>query len=1046
MPRKKTDRHLIDHLTLHSWVNSQFGYETTQALLNDIGRLDEGFTASGHSVTYEYLIERVDSGSPLVEALNVYDSNIKRHLAAINSTRAEPIVLRYFQYLALLYTELYLDWKTNKPAELLRQLNAFVAKRNAQRAPGDAQDTKYEAADLEKIAFWMATGAGKTLIMHINYHQYLHYNKEKLDNIVLITPNEGLTEQHLRELHTSNIPAKRFDVNRSSDPHNPLQVIEITKLVDEKRGGGRRVPVEAFDGHNLVFVDEGHKGASSNKRAWRSYREDLAETGFTFEYSATFGQALAAAGNADLIDEYGKAIAFDYSYRYFYEDGYGKNFEILNVQHDNARQTEILLLGNLLSFYEQRLYFNNNRDVVRAYGLEQPLWTFVGSKVMRGGKDKTVYTGPGGKRSDVLTVIRFLHQVLKNEQNWTIEHIEKILSGTSGLADDTGIDVFANRYGYLREQHDTSQQIYSAILEDVFHTDRSGTLHLNTVQNAKDEIALKTTAANKSFGVIYIGDTNEFLKLVKSETDIQLDTENVIAQSLFDDINNTESDTHILIGARKFIEGWNSWRVTAMGLLNIGQNEGSQIIQLFGRGVRLRGKNMSLKRSAALTGEHPAYIALLETLNIFAVRARFMAQFRKYLMQEGIEDKVKMELPIITNLNFLQKGLILPKAPRYEDVAKGKCLSLKVNTNIAVTHRTQSVEVIASSSQTGITSEQATAAHKKRIPQNILACLNWQRIYLQLIEYKQQKQYYNLVFDTGVLKQILHPENALYDLYVADPSEVTPKTREQLEQVEMLVLTILQKYIAKYYRTAQQRITTENMELETIEENNSNFENWEVRISKNNETLIEQVNKLQEEIEQMKAEGNFNYAAKHIGFPEAFIERHLYQPLLVMTKQKTLEATPPALVESEHEFVKDLRDYLQNPQANVTNENQVYLLRNQSRGKGVGFYDNEGFYPDFILWILADTKQRIVFVEPHGMMHEPINDRSLKINLFKRLREISQRYKSKGVIMDSFIISKTAFRVLHNREGKDREQFANEWHILFTDTDSYLAPIFKNTD
>ena len=1044
MPRKKSDRHLIDHLILHGWLNSQFGYETTQALLNDIGKLDEGFTTSGHSVIYDHLIERVDPGLPLVEALNVYDSNIKRHLAAINSTRTQPIVLRYFQYLALLYTELYLDWKTNKPAELLRQLNAFVAKRNARRAPGDAQDNKYEAADLEKIAFWMATGAGKTLIMHINYHQYLHYNKEKLDNIILITPNEGLTEQHLRELHTSNIRAQRFNVDGQRDPNtsNPFQVIEITKLVDEKRGGGVRVPVEAFDGHNLVFVDEGHKGASSNKQTWRSYREALAETGFTFEYSATFGQALAAAGNADLIDEYGKAIAFDYSYRYFYEDGYGKNFEILNVQHDKAPQTEILLLGNLLSFYEQRLYFNNNRDVVRAYGLEQPLWTFVGSRVM----GKVVYTEDKKKQSDVLTVIRFLHQVLKNEQNWAIEHIDEILSGTSGLVDAAGIDVFANRYNYLREQQKTPQQIYSAILEDVFHTDRSGALHLNTVQNAKDEIALKTTHVNKTFGVIYIGDTNDFLKLVKSETDIQVDTEDVIAQSLFDDINNTESDTHILIGARKFIEGWDSWRVTAMGLLNIGQNEGSQIIQLFGRGVRLRGKNMSLKRSAALAGEHPAYITLLENLNIFAVRAKFMVQFRNYLMQEGIEDKVKMELPIITNLNFLEKELILPKAPRYEDVAKGKCLPLKVNTNIVVTHRTQSVEVIASSSQTGITSEQATAAHKERIPQNILAFLNWQNIYLQLIEYKQQKQYYNLVFDTDVLKQILHPENGLYDLYVADPSEVTPKTQEQLEQIETLALTILRKYIAKYYRTAQQRITTENMELETIEENNSNFENWEVRVSQENETLIEQVNKLQEEIEQMKKDGDFNYTPKYVGFPEAFIERHLYQPLLVMTKQKTLEATPPALVESEHEFVSDLRDYLQNPQANVTNENQVYLLRNQSRGKGIGFYENEGFYPDFILWIVADTKQRIIFVEPHGMMHEPINDRSLKVNLFKRLQEISQRYQHKDVTMDSFIISKTDFRVLHSREGKDREQFANEWHILFTDTPGYLAPIFKNTD
>ena len=50
---------------------------------------------------------------------------------------------------------------------------------------------------------------------------------------------------------------------------------------------------------------KGHKG--SGGKVWRKYREDLAETGFTFEYSATFGQALAAANNTDLVDEIRKS-------------------------------------------------------------------------------------------------------------------------------------------------------------------------------------------------------------------------------------------------------------------------------------------------------------------------------------------------------------------------------------------------------------------------------------------------------------------------------------------------------------------------------------------------------------------------------------------------------------------------------------------------------------------------------------------------------------------------------------------------------------------
>jgi hypothetical protein len=51
-------------------------------------------------------------------------------------------------------------------------------------------------------------------------------------------------------------------------------------------------------------------------------------------------------------------------------------------------------------------------------------------------------------------------------------------------------------------------------------------------------------------------------------------------------LNNKDSQLHVLIGSRKFTEGWSSWRVSTMGLLNMGKGEGSQIIQLFGRGVR----------------------------------------------------------------------------------------------------------------------------------------------------------------------------------------------------------------------------------------------------------------------------------------------------------------------------------------------------------------------------------------------------------------------------------------------------------------------------
>ena len=1041
MPRNKT-KELNNHLTLHGWLNDQFGYKTTRDLLSDVSNEDEGFDSNGHSPICEFLISHAAAESPITEALPTYDSNIKRHLSAINNKRTQPIVLRYFQYLALLYTEIFLDWKFNRPAEFLRQLNDFVQTRNDARAPGDAMDTDFTETDIEKLAFWMATGAGKTLIMHINYHQFLHYCKdqETLDHIILITPNKELSEQHIHELSNSDIRCERFNVegNKLSHARNAVQIIEITKLVEEKKGGGVSVPVEAFDGNNLVLVDEGHKGASSNTQVWRKYRDDLSKTGFTFEYSATFGQALAAANNADLIEEYGKAIAFDYSYRYFYGDGYGKNFRILNVRYDEATQTETLLLGNLLSFYEQRRYFKEEQNAVRDYGLDSPLWAFVGSKV------NAVYTENRQSRSDVLNVICFLHKFLKNGENWSIHTIETILNSDSGLSDG-GIDVFHDRFNYLRNLSETPAQIYTAILEEVFHANTSGALHLQDVQNARDEIALKTTHGRKNFGLIYIGDTNAFKKLVDSDNaDVEMDPEDVLTASLFNNINTFDSPINILIGAKKFIEGWDSWRVTAMGLLNIGRQEGSQIIQLFGRGVRLRGKNMSLKRSAALDGEHPSNISLLETLNIFAVRANFMAQFRDYLMREGIEldEPIQMEIPIVSNENFLAHRLFIPEVLPYDEAAKGQGVALTVNIAAYVTHTTQIVEVIGSSTEQTIRGSRSTAASERKIPEESLKLVDWEKIYLHLIEYKQEKQFHNLIFDIQTLKTIMEPSQELYGLTVMRESEVKPTTLEEVTRLEELVTTLLRKYIAKFYRIIQKQWSSNRMKLDTLKEDSDNFTNWWVYVPR------DEAQALEPQIQSLIESGEI-YGPNVTQLPNAYNDRHLYQPLLAITNANDAwRTTPPALEESEKLFVEDLRGYVRQQREELLAKKEVFLLRNQSRGKGIGFYQNEGFYPDFILWITEGARQRIVFIEPHGMVHDAINEYNEKITLFKRLRTLSyERFRGEHVQMDSFIISKTDFQILRRREGMDRPEFAEKWHILFrTDDPIYLEPIFQGSN
>lgn len=1040
---------LENRLVLLAWLNDLLGYAHNRDLLADMKQADEGFDASGRSHLYHRLMSRGSQVKIPTDDLARYDENIRAHLAALNRRRAEPITLRYFQYLAALYTEIVLDRLFNHRVQFLQDLNAFVRTRNAAKLPGDPPDELFSESDLTKLAYWMATGSGKTLLLHLNYYQFLHYNREPLDNILLITPNEGLSEQHLAELAASGIPARRFDLNAGGlfdGKRQTVQVIEITKLVEEKRGGGVSVPVEAFEGRNLIFVDEGHRG--SGGESWRGYRDALGSTGFTFEYSATFGQALSAARNDPLTVEYGKAIVFDYSYRYFYGDGYGKDFRILNLRDEtDEEKTELLLLGNLLSFYEQRRLFEEQAENLRPYNLEQPLWVFVGSTV------NAVYSENKQKRSDVLTVARFLHRVLENKRNWAVKGIEKLLGGKSGLVTPEGMDVFSERFPYLRKAGFEPAALYADILARVFHAPAGGGLHLCAIRSSSGELGLKAAGADDYFGLIYIGDTAEFKKLVEADNAGIALEEDAIAGSLFEAINRPASRINILIGAKKFMEGWNSWRVSNMGLLNIGRQEGSQIIQLFGRGVRLRGKGHSLKRSAALDGEHPKHIKLLETLNLFAVRANYMAQFRDYLEREGVETEETIELPLFVwaNEQFLQRGLVVPRPEEGRDFARETHLVLEADQSVRV-HVDLSVKVYAmESSALGVQSAQVRGGERSVLPPESLSLVDWEQAYLDLLAYKERKGLSNLVIRPETPRRII--EGGQYTL-IADDAVFAPQSFAHRARVQEAVAAILRKYVDAFYRQRRERWESQHLVYRPLDLDDPNLAfnrpgvqekkaAYTVRVPRSRSDVVEAIEKLRQDMERLLKGENDN-------LPRIYFDRHLYLPLL-LKKGDLLSAEPPALEESEARFVRDLKAYWETERDKALKGKEIFLLRNLSRGKGVGFFEESGFYPDFILWITDGQRQRIVFIEPHGMLHANAYIHDDKARLHERLpelaEEIGRRSGRQDITLDSYIISATPYKDLYKRydDGTwNREKFA-EKHILFqerNDRYDYVASLF----
>lgn len=213
-------------------------------------------------------------------------------------------------------------------------------------------------AQINKLAFWSATGSGKTLIVHANILQYQHYvekhrRSRELNRIILLTPNEGLSIQHLGEFQAAGIQAELFNKDgRGLFAGRAVEIIDINKLRDEM--GDKTVAVDAFERNNLVLIDEGHRGASAGETgAWMRFRNQFCEKGFSLEYSTTFGQAVK--NSTELTAQYARCVLFDYSYKFFYGDGFGKDYQILNLDPQTQENyLELYLDACLLAFFQQQ--------------------------------------------------------------------------------------------------------------------------------------------------------------------------------------------------------------------------------------------------------------------------------------------------------------------------------------------------------------------------------------------------------------------------------------------------------------------------------------------------------------------------------------------------------------------------------------------------------------------------------------------------------------------------------------------------------------------
>jgi hypothetical protein len=783
---------LSRQLVLFEFFLQEFGFRDFQQLQNLCGYTEYGF----HTVEFSDFIPALISRAKInPDDLLRYDRNLAGHLHHINSQRPLPLRLKYFQYFPLLFTEYYLHRYFSDKQVLLEELNHFIA---VSPRPGIAKLPPYAPDDLNKLAFWSATGSGKTFLLHINYLQWIshaHKDSAKNANLILLTPNEDLSNQHLTELKASGIVSSLYQEDKHCEG---LKVIDIHKIKEFSSGRGVTFPLSEFGFNNTLFVDEGHKGSKSQTGAWRDLRNTLTTEGFAFEYSATFGQI----ADGSLLSEYGKSIVFDYSYGHFYSDGYGKDYWIHNFDDStlidyNIEKKRQYLLQNLLLFVQQKLCFDQMYDQLAPLQIEDPLLVFAGSSVEpkppNGELSKSQHDQNLGVISDVKLVLDFFNDLLYQREKY-IQYITHIIQES-----DEAIFVkdFSRKLEYLFASSNDAKQIYTYCLRYVFNHNVAGPLELCTLTNSEGEIGVKIKGADHYFALIYIGDTGAF----RSQTDQKYTFyHDHFSPSLFQSLSHRQSyPVNVLIGARKFIEGWNNYRVSSIGLINFGKSKGSQIIQLFGRGVRLRGRDNSLKRSSA-KGNAPDYISIVECLNIFGLKADYMQHFKEELLREGIQNLnsiIQYELSTDFNKNVTTKRTVsvsLKKNKGFLESKKSARLAADPSVEFIIDISTR--KFLTDSKTDG--ESRSTITNNYRLSDDLLDMVDWKWLYSELLLYKKQANAEALQGLVIVRSELRNICKAIHYTIIGD-EEFKLGSIADVHKLNKLAFKIFQRYIEKAY-------------------------------------------------------------------------------------------------------------------------------------------------------------------------------------------------------------------------------------------------------
>ena len=323
-----------------------------------------------------------------------------------------------------------------------------------------------------------------------------------------------------------------------------------------------------------------------------------------------------------------------------------------------------------------------------------------------------------------------------------------------------------------------------------------------------------------------------------------------------------------------------------------------------------------------------------------------------------------------------------------------------------------------------------------------IAFMDTERLYFELERFKAERGWYNLNIDRAAVSSLL-ADQSWYRLQIPD-DQLALDSFERIRLWEDIALALLKKYIERYYRFRKREWELPHLEYQELSLADPNLvgvsgsepdEYYRISIEASRDELVSKLGELKALIE-----GGGIRPWEFRGMKAIWFSQHLYQPLLYAEK-KLVDISPVPLNKGEWQFVEDLMAFhTRNPDFFV--DKDLFILRNLSRGRGVGFFEAGNFHPDFIMWLITGSEQSVIFVDPKGIRN--LSSHDPKIRFFETVKEVESRLGEAAVSLHSFIVSTTSSSTMELQWNMTKAEMEAR-NVLFVEEDkeSYIGAMFS---